>query len=83
MLRYSYEWVDPDETDEDHFSDELYAIYDAKLGYEFPFAWAWDRDGAEKIVGLLNAADEQQKMSATMWQLARHRDKYDLSDLLD
>lgn len=81
MQRYSYEWVDPD-SGEDHFSDELYAIYDAKRGLEFPIAWAWDRDGAELIVDALNQVHEMIGRAATMVALAVHRDKYDLSDLL-
>lgn len=82
MQRYSYEWVDPDSGDE-HFSDELYAIYDAKRGHEDPFAWAWDRDGAEQIVDALNEVEERKHRAATVVALAKHRDQYDLSELLN
>lgn len=79
MLRFSYEWV-ADHAEEPHWADELYAIYDAKTrGLTEPIAWTWEREDAERIVDLLNENDLK---SRAAWQLAVHRSKYDLSDLL-
>lgn len=84
MLRFSYEWIEDDGGEPD-WTDQLYAIFDSKLGFgeHQAFAWAWDRGGAETIVNALNAADERERMAATVWQLAKRRDQYDLSDLLN
>ncbi|QPC91469.1 hypothetical protein [Mesorhizobium sp. INR15] len=78
MHRYSYEWVDPEDGEAAHFSDDLYAIYDSKRGFTDPFAWGWDRSATELIVDALNALDERLRQART----ARQRQQYDLSDLL-
>lgn len=82
MPRFSYEWVEAerDEDAETHWTDELYAIYDAKLGFteDRAIAWAYLRDEAERIVDALNSADIQ----ASVTQSAKRRERYDLTDLL-
>ncbi|MER9524062.1 hypothetical protein NKI96_10800 [Mesorhizobium sp. M0292] len=86
MLRYSYEWIEGacDDDGEQHWTDQLYAIFDGKVGLadEQAIAWAYSRDGAEQIVAALNGIEEQRQRAAIVWQLAKRRDQFDLSDLL-
>ncbi|RWX70468.1 hypothetical protein EN780_03475 [Mesorhizobium sp. M4B.F.Ca.ET.089.01.1.1] len=90
MLRYSYEWIDADEYEDDedgnaHWASDLYAIFDGKLGLSAhqAIAWTWERDDAERIVNALNQVEQQKWRAAAVIEMATHQDKYDLSDLLD
>lgn len=79
MLRFSYEWIE--EEAEEHWTENLYAVFDSKLGLtqQCAIAWTLSRDHAERIVDALNLADQR---SRAVWELATYRSKYDLSDLL-